>query len=560
MTPTDTEPRPAPRIGDSDRGEVKGLRRSVMRDFVEANVLGGAIVAVFYIAFQQASLPTSTRSVIVYVSLLTLPAFALVLWISWRTARPLLDWLDHDDGTTDPPDRLRISVVLQPAVQSIVSMSFWVVVALGFGLAQGLSAEGGFAARRFVTAIGGTIVAGVATSAIVYLRIEDVWRGWLPALFRGGDPISLPLPPADRLRSRMRYMFIIGSVMPLVMMALIVTFNGDASSEEMSSMAWFLAIAGVSVGAVFAVNVRHSITAPIHGIQDAMERVEDGDFAVRVPIDRIDELGRLQHGFNEMVEGLAARERVEELFGRQVGEQVAEAALHAARTGSEAPHLGGDVRTASALFVDLAAFSTLAEFAQPQQLAQLLNVVFEAVVESVEATGGLVNKFQGDAVLAVFGAPRDDPRHAVHALEAAGAIAGRLEGMRLDFGVGIASGEVFAGNIGSANRFEYTVVGDAVNEAARLQELSRELGRTVLLNGDTAAAARAWGGRAAAGLVPVGPFVLRGKSAETEVFSLSPQLWRGTSVDPVQADTDEETTEDPTPDAESDVESEAATG
>lgn len=564
MTPNAADDRLAPGDGGTDHAGVKRLRFSVMRDFVEANVLGGAIVAVFYIAFQQASLPTSTRSFIVYLALLTLPAFALVLWISWRTAHPLLKWLDHDDGSADPPDRLRISVVLQPAVQSIISMTFWVVLALGFGLAQGLSDEGGFAARRFLTAAGGTIVAGVATSAIVYLRIEDVWRGWLPVLFRGGDPVTLPLRPADRLRSRMRYMFIIGSVMPLVMMALIVTFNGDASSEELSSMAWFLAIAGVSVGAVFAVNVRHSITAPIHGLQDAMEQVEDGDFTVRVPIDRIDELGRLQHGFNEMVEGLAARERVEDLFGRQVGEQVAEAALHAAKTGTEAAQIGGDVRTATALFVDLAAFSTLAEFAQPQQLAQLLNVVFEAVVESVEATGGLVNKFQGDAVLAVFGAPRDDPRHAVHALEAAARIAGRLEGMRLDFGVGIASGEVFAGNIGSANRFEYTVVGDAVNEAARLQELSRELGRTVLLNGDAAAAAREWGGRAAAGLVAVGEFVLRGKSAGTEVFSLSPQLWRAQSVDEIQAGTDEETTDAQlarsTSESGEDVESEAATG
>lgn len=528
MTPNPADPEP-----DAEgevRGDVKRLRRLVARDFIEAHLLGGAIIAVFYVAFQQASLPTSSRSVILYVSLLTVPAFALTLWISWRTARPLVDWLDHDDGVSHPPDRLRISVVVQPAVQSVISITFWAVTALGFGLAEGITADG-FAARPFILAASGTLVAGVATSAIVYLRIEDVWRRWMPVFFRGGDPVSLPLPPADRLRSRLRFMFLIGTVIPLVTMALVTTFRGNASAAEVSSMAWFLAIAGVSVGAVFSVNVRHSITAPIDDLQDAMERVEEGDFAVRVPIDRIDELGRLQHGFNEMVEGLAARERVEDLFGRQVGEQVAEAALVAARAGQEEIHLGGDVRTASALFVDLASFSTLAEFAQPQQLAQLLNVVFEVVVEAVETSGGLVNKFQGDAVLAIFGAPRDDTHHAVHALESAVHVAARLEQMRLDFGIGISSGEVFAGNIGSASRFEYTVVGDAVNEAARLQELTRELGRTVLINGDAAAAARESGGRAAAGLVPVGEFVLRGKTAPTDVFSLSPQLWRGASVD-----------------------------
>lgn len=530
MSTKPAEPGPTPEAAGADPGEVKRLRRSVARDFIEANVLGGAIIAVFYIAFQQGTLPTTTRSVILYVSLLTVPAFALVLWISWRTARPLVDWLEHDDGTGHPPERLRISVVVQPAVQSSISLSFWIVAALGFGLAEGITGDG-FAARRFLLACAGTVVAGVGTSAIVYLRIEDVWRRWMPVFFRGGDPVSLPLPPADRLHSRMRFMFLIGTVIPLVTMALVATFRGEASMAELSSMAWFLAIAGIFVGAVFSVNVRHSITAPIHGLQDAMERVEDGDFSVRVPIDRIDELGRLQHGFNEMVEGLAARERVEDLFGRQVGEQVAEAALHAARSGDDEVHLGGEVRTASALFVDLASFSTLAEFAQPQQLAQLLNVVFEVVVEAVEATGGLVNKFQGDAVLAVFGAPRDDALHAVHALEAAAQIAGRLEAMRLDFGIGIAAGEVFAGNIGSTSRFEYTVVGDAVNEAARLQELTRDLGRTILLNGDAAASARDGGGRAAAGLVPVGEFVLRGKTTATVVYSLSPQLWRGATVD-----------------------------
>lgn len=535
MTANPSESGPTPAAADRGLREVKLLRRAVARDFIEANVLGGAIIATFYVAFQQASLPTSTRSFIAYVSLLTVPAFVLVLWISWRAARPLVDWLEHDDGVSHPPERLRISVVVQPAVQSVISISFWVVAALGFGLAEGITADG-FAVRRFVLACAGTLVAGVGTSAIVYLRIEDAWRRWLPVFFRGGDPVSLPLPPADRLRARLRFMFTIGTVIPLVAMALVATFRGEASTAELSSMAWFLAIAGIFVGAVFSVNVRHSILAPIHGLQDAMEKVEEGDFAVRVPIDRIDELGRLQHGFNEMVEGLAARERVEDLFGRQVGEQVAEAALIAARTGEAEMRLGGEVRSVSALFVDLASFSTLAEFAQPTQLAQLLNVVFEAVVEAVEAVGGLVNKFQGDAVLAVFGAPRDDAVHAVHALEAAAQIAGRLEGMRLDFGIGISSGEVFAGNIGSASRFEYTVVGDAVNEAARLQELSRELGRTVLVNGDAAVAARGAGGRAAAGLVPVGEFVLRGKTGATEVYSLSPQLWRGASVDaPEQA-------------------------
>ena len=193
--------------------------------------------------------------------------------------------------------------------------------------------------------------------------------------------------------------------------------------------------------------------------------------------------------------------------------------------------MGGEVRGVTALFMDLASFTRLAEERPPEEVADLLNTVFSVVVHAVDRHEGLVNKFQGDAALAVFGAPSDDPDHAVHALQAAEEIAARLEPMDIDFGVGISTGDVFAGNVGSESRFEYTVIGNPVNEAARLQELTRERGRRVLLSGRTAEAVRDIGGRQRAFLVPLDPVVLRGKTEETELFSLSPQAWRGGAAD-----------------------------
>lgn len=526
------EPPQNPERGDAARAELVKLDRTLLREFIEVNLLGAAIIAVFFLVFQRAASPLLSRSIVQWLVLAMAVGFALALLVSRKLSKPLLRWLRRGDVGRPAPQRLQIAVVVQPALQSALAMTYWTLAGVAFGLIEGITAEA-FGRRHFVAAFAGCFIAGLAVSAITYLRIEHTWRPWIPQFFKDEDPIGLPLPPADRLRTRLRWMYVLGTVVPLITMAMVTSYPVEPTIAvgELAGLAWFLALSGIFVAGVFAVNVHHSITQPIHRIEDAMERVEEGDFAVRVPIDRIDELGRLQKGFNEMVAGLQARERVEDLFGRQVGGQVAEAALQSAREGTAAVSLGGEVRHATALFVDLAAFSTLAEFAQPQQLAQLLNVVFEVIVEAVEGTGGLVNKFQGDAVLAVFGAPREDEAHAVHALEAAAVIAGRLESMRLDFGIGISAGDVFAGNIGSATRFEYTVVGDPVNEASRLQELTRDLGRRVLLNGAAAEAARASGGRAAAALVPVGLFVLRGKTHETEVFSLSPQMWRGASVD-----------------------------
>jgi adenylate cyclase len=194
-----------------------------------------------------------------------------------------------------------------------------------------------------------------------------------------------------------------------------------------------------------------------------------------------------------MVRGLADRERIRDLFGRHVGEDVADTALAG---GIE---FGGEVREASVLFVDLAGSTALAATRPPTEVVDLLNRFFAVVVEEITRHRGLVNKFIGDAALAVFGAPLPVPDHATRALAAARAIAERLpvEVPDVVAGIGVATGPVVAGNIGHHSRFEYTVIGDPVNEAARLTELAKqEPGRLVasatVLGSATAAEAAHW--------------------------------------------------------------------
>jgi adenylate cyclase len=189
------------------------------------------------------------------------------------------------------------------------------------------------------------------------------------------------------------------------------------------------------------------------------------------------EVGYAGAGFNRMVEGLRERERLRDLFGRQVGEDVARQALEQGVT------LGGEEREAAVLFVDVIGSTRFAHDREPTEVVEALNRFFETVVAVTQEHGGLVNKFEGDAALCVFGAPLDAEDPAGAALAAGRDMCRRLRDGELDAAVGISAGTVVAGNVGTPDRYEYTVIGDPVNEAARLTELAKERDGRLLASG-----------------------------------------------------------------------------
>jgi adenylate cyclase len=156
--------------------------------------------------------------------------------------------------------------------------------------------------------------------------------------------------------------------------------------------------------------------------------------------------------------------------------------------------LGGELQEASVLFVDLSRSTALVQRLEPQQVVSLLNDFFNAVVRAVTAEGGWVNKFEGDAALCVFGTPVSHPDHSAKALRAALSLRAAIQELAnqypgLDAGIGVSSGEVVAGNVGSEDRFEFTVIGDPVNEAARLTEAAKTDPSRLYASGRTVAAA-----------------------------------------------------------------------
>jgi len=236
-----------------------------------------------------------------------------------------------------------------------------------------------------------------------------------------------------------------------------------------------VAVVALVVGGYATLLSAKSIGTPLRGMVDALHRVGQGNLDVAVQIEDGGEIGLLQSGFNEMVAGLRERERIQDLFGRHVGPAVA------AETISGGVTLGGEQRHVVALFVDITGSTRLTRESEPAEFVAMLNRFFGSVVEAVEGNGGLVNKFEGDAALCVFGAPvpLDDP--ATAALRAARRIRDEVhERGEVEVGMGVASGPVIAGQIGAPSRLEYTVIGDAVNEAARLTEMAKRVDGRIL--------------------------------------------------------------------------------
>jgi adenylate cyclase len=249
-----------------------------------------------------------------------------------------------------------------------------------------------------------------------------------------------------------------------------------------------LAIAA-ALSVVFGSRLANVTSRALQRVNDALLRVEKLDYVHVEPVKTGDELEALARGFNRMVDGLKERDKLRITFGKYMTASVMEHLL----AGKVA--LGGESLRVTILFTDIRSFTSISERMDPQQLVGLLNEYFTEMVSIVMQEDGVVDKYIGDAIMAVFGAPVSKPEDAVHAVRAAVRMRGALESLNvrlvergipaLRTGIGIHTGEVVAGNIGSDKRMEYTVIGDPVNVASRLETSTKELGVDVLISHDT---------------------------------------------------------------------------
>jgi len=296
-----------------------------------------------------------------------------------------------------------------------------------------------------------------------------------------------------------------------------------AAARDLQRQIGYIALGALALTALGAFWIARGVSQPVRALAAHTKLVAAGDYETRLHLARSDELGQLAAAFNAMSIGLAERDRVRDLLDKNVSPEIAAQLL---RDGAA---LGGEERDVTILFADLRGFTTLSEQLPAPELLALLNRYLDRMSAEIERHGGVIDKFVGDAIMALFGAPVAQGDAADRALAAAQAMERALAGFNRDLaaerrpplgiGIGVNTARVVAGNIGSHRRLNYSVIGDGVNVAARLESLTRTPEyRTNLITSAATIAALREPGRVAPR--PLGRVQVKGRAGAVEIFAI----------------------------------------
>lgn len=434
---------------------------------LRANVVG----ALFTFAFLRFGMPVEDSIRLDEITALNQIIFAVYLvlamlvggFLSIQLSLPVLVW--HRRRTRLDNETARRRALKLPYLLSVVNATLWLIGGVIFTLVNFVVSH----RDAFIVAMASAIGA-LVTCVLSYMQAEKVLRPITVAAM-ANDPDAAVAPSVT---TRIAVFWVVSVVAPLAVIIGLITLQrlGWIATDPAGLQRPILWMSGAALAfsVIAIVRVVAAINDPIKQLRRAQGEVSDGNLNVAVKIYDGSDLGLLQAGFNDMVADLRERQQLRNLFGRYVGEDVARKAIE---TGTE---LGGEERYVGVLFVDIVGSTRLAVNRPPREVVELLNEFFRVVVAVVGRHGGFVNKFQGDAALAIFGAPLDLEDFAGRALASARELRTELYQTLgdTDIGIGVSAGKAIAGHIGSEQRLEYTVIGDPVNEAARLTELAKD--------------------------------------------------------------------------------------
>ncbi len=490
---------------ESVRRRSVRLHLILVTTLLASNLVGVTVAAVLILfVLPGPSLLSSeflVPTAIVVPVYVTLAAVIGLIWARSIALRRVKWYLLGNEPTT----RERIGTLRVPWRMTLVQAFLWLLGTAVVTTAYGVVDTETIAPVGFTVIFSGMVVCG---ASFLYADFG----------FRPLSAVALASGPAPRARfigamTRVRVSWALGSGIPVVGLSIVAIFTlagRPVAESRLSVIVLVLSATSLLAGYLLVSLATGSLLGPVRSVRWAIEDIKKGEFSRRVVVFDGTELGELQRGFNQMASGLQERERIRELFSRHVGRDVAAAAEQ------RDPELGGSDSRVGVVFVDIIGSTRMAVESEPAEVVDMLNRFFRVVVEAVSEHGGTVDSFLGDAALVVFGAPRamDDPATAT--LACARALAERLpdrvEGCRA--GIGASYGTVVAGYVGADDRFEYTVIGDAVNEASRLCELAKDQPDLVLASGATVDAAEPaerdrW--------EAIGSEVVRGRSTPTEL-------------------------------------------
>jgi len=494
--------------------------------------LVGAVLTWFYFRFVDFTAPQFQAQVSSSEIAFCVVAFAALISVGVvggsRWSRPL-----HGPVPASSPgvDLVRRRAIMVPYVFAALSFAGWIGAGFCWGVLYPVL-WGFFTPAGSIRLIFGiTCVAGTVTAALVFFAVEHQWRRVLPAFFPGGDLSAVSGVLRLRVRMRLLVIFVMLSVIPLSVLGVLAYTRAAALPgvdpvaaprivENMLALIVFIVAVGTLAAVGLSLYVAGSVAGPLGRLQTAMRDVEQGDLEARCPVVTNDEIGAVAEGFNRMVGGLREREFLKETFGKYVSREIRDEIL-AGRVSLE-----GQTREVTILFADLRDFTPWVEATTPREVVRDLNAYFAEMDQAIRTHRGLVLQFIGDEIEAAFGAPVAYPAHAEMAVRAALEMRRRLQAWNaeraragkvpLRHGIGIHTGSVLAGNIGSAERHSYALVGDPVNLASRIQSLNKELGSDILVSGETR---RRLDGQFEFVRLPA--VKVKGKSVEVEVYRLA---------------------------------------
>jgi class 3 adenylate cyclase len=469
--------------------------------------LPSAVVVALYLDFNRAQTIVLTLVAMVMVG----PGLWLAVWLSPRQLDPLRPWLRGD--RSDPAGMWNAAV----AIPSVLAVRAGVVELFGLEVSL-LSA----AALLGDPGPSGLIALAVGTLAVVSLGAV-VFASALYLLIRPVLDSGVDSMPIDRHPDRrgwslsVRFCAAVAAVSTVTGLIVPAAILGtSATPRDYSIAVGSSVVLAAYLVVLFNAGLVRPTTTAIADLVQATQRVRRGDLLTPVPVTTAEELGELAVSFNVLQQGLREREALHAAFGSYVDPALAQRLL---ATGSSV--FDGEELDLTVMFVDVRSFTSYSEGVAPQEAVQLLNRLFDVIVPVIEQRGGHTNHYLGDGLLAVFGAPTPIDLHADAALAAAMEIQRQVRADlrgELRIGIGINSGAVIAGTVGGGGRHEFTVIGDTVNIAARVEQLTKETGDAILITEATRLALTTPRPRT----VRRGEFAVRGKATKLTLHAVNP--------------------------------------
>ncbi len=455
-----------------------------------------------------------TRSESITWSLLALLGgiMATVIGIGTSRAvrRPITAWINGDHANArEVRDAVLITAESMAMRGGVLGAPFMLVV-----VAPLLASYAGFGTLGYIS----TIAMGmIALSLAAFLMANGLRVLLRPLLEEVAVELPVDVRPTRRtwsLRTVLGLSVYLSAVATGAIAACVTQYFGDTREHAIFAGVLTSALLGAYGTIVNRVGLVEPMFRPLEDLRLATERVADGNFTELMAVTSTDEFAEVALAFNTMMVGLQQRESLHAAFGSYVDPSLARRLLQ-----QDNSIFAGESVDATVFFADVRGFTNYAESVEPEEAVSLLNRLFDILVPAIRDAGGHPNRYIGDGVLAVFGTPEPLPNHANLALMAAVTIqreVRRAFGGDLRLGIGMNSGKLIAGTIGGGGKLDFTVIGDVVNVASRLEELTKETGDCVLLTQETLDSIRFPSGL----VIDRGEYLLRGRTMPTHVYAI----------------------------------------